>query len=110
VNGLGPVNVSYPWYDDDGKLKQIAVGGASYDYTFGYDSMGRFQFIFPTGNNNALFQYSYDAASNETQRYNWTNSVAQIYNRDSLNRLRDLRNRVDSYLSHSPFIDVYVGY
>jgi RHS repeat-associated protein len=87
VNGLGTANVSYPLYDDDGKLKQISVPGGGYDYTFRYDNMGRFQFIYPTGNNNALFQYSYDAASNEIQRYNWTNSVAQIYNRDSLNRI-----------------------
>jgi RHS repeat-associated protein len=90
VNGVGvPVDVNHV-YDDDGKENHLWVPGASYDYTFAYDGMGRFQFIFPTGNNNALFQYSYDAASNETQRYNWANSVAQIYNRDELNRISRL--------------------
>jgi RHS repeat-associated protein len=87
VTGLGAKNVTYPWYDDDGRLKRIFLAGGGYDFSFGYDGMGRFQFIFPTGNNNALFQYSYDAASNETQRYNWPNRVAQIYTRDALDRL-----------------------
>jgi RHS repeat-associated protein len=87
VTGLGAKNVTYPWYDDDGRLKRIFLAGGGYDYTFGYDGMGRFEFIYPTGNNNALFQYSYDAASNETQRFNWPNRVAQIYTRDALNRL-----------------------
>jgi RHS repeat-associated protein len=33
------------------------------------------------------FQYYYDAASNETQRYCATNGVAQTYGRDALNRM-----------------------
>ena len=86
MTGLGIKNVNYPSYDDDGQVKQISVDGASYNYTFGYDDAA-IAIYFPTGNPNALFQYSYDAASNEIQRYSWTNSVAQMYNRDELNRI-----------------------
>jgi RHS repeat-associated protein len=55
--------------------------------------MGRFSTISPTGSGTA-FQYSYDAASNETQRYNFLNGgVTQIYTRDALNRMsqRDVK-------------------
>jgi RHS repeat-associated protein len=87
VNGLGTANVSYPLYDDDGKLKQISVPGASYDYTFDYDpTYGRFETIKPTSGSVA-FKYYYDTASNEIHRDNLLNSVTQIYNRDSLNRI-----------------------
>ena len=88
VTGLGTKDVAYPSYDDDGRLTQMSVSGVSpaYDYTFSYDDMRRLKFIFPSGNQNALFQYSYDLASNETQRYNWQNRVAQIYTPDALNR------------------------
>jgi len=88
VTGLGTKDVAYPTYDDDGRLTQMSVSGVSpaYDYTFSYDDMRRLKFIFPTGNQNALFQYSYDVASNVTQRYNWQNRVAQIYTPDALNR------------------------
>ncbi len=90
VNGVGNMrDVNYPNYDDDGKLLRVFVTGASpaYDYIFSYDNMGRFEKIFVTGNPNVQFQYSYDAASNETQRYNWTNHIAQNYVPDSLNRM-----------------------
>lgn len=85
VNGLAAAkNVDYE-YDDDGKQRHLYVNGASYDYTFSYDAMGRFEKISLTGGSNA-FQYYYDPASNETRRYNWINSVDQVYPRDSLNR------------------------
>jgi RHS repeat-associated protein len=85
VNGLGPVNVSYPWYDDDGKLKRVFVPGATYDYTYDYDTMGRFWTISTGGS--VAFKYHYDDASNETQRDNLLNGVIQIYNPDNLNRI-----------------------
>jgi RHS repeat-associated protein len=88
VNGLASKSVNYE-YDDDGKQRHMWVTPAptpSYDYTFSYDAMGRFEKISPTGGA-AAFQYYYDAASNETRRYNWINSVDQTYPRDSLNRL-----------------------
>ena len=44
VIGLGIKNVTYPLYDDDGKVKQISAAGV-YDYTFGYDAAGRFETI-----------------------------------------------------------------
>jgi RHS repeat-associated protein len=87
VNGLGTISVNYPTYNDDGKLTRMNVTGVSdYDYTFSYDAMGRFEKIFIT-NSSQLFQYYYDAASNETQRNNVYDGVQQIYPRDDLNRM-----------------------
>jgi RHS repeat-associated protein len=88
VTGLGTKDVAYPSYDDDGRLTQMSVSDVSpaYDYIFSYDDMRRLKFIFSTGNQSALFQYSYDVASNVAQRYNWQNRVAQIYTPDALNR------------------------
>jgi RHS repeat-associated protein len=73
----------------------------TYDYTFSYDDMGRFETIEPTGGSVA-FQYHYDAASNEVQRDNVFNGVQQIYPRDNLNRMLyvDLSNG----LSHEGYI------
>jgi len=87
VNGLGTISVNYPTYNDDGKLTRMNVTDVSdYDYTFSYDAMGRFEKIFIT-NSSQLFQYYYDAASNETQRNNVYDGVQQIYPRDDLNRM-----------------------
>jgi RHS repeat-associated protein len=86
VIGLGIKNVTYPLYDDDGRLKQISLSGV-YDYTFGYDAAGRFETISAGGS--TKFQYAYDAASNETHRYTYLSGVTidQVYARDSLNRM-----------------------
>jgi YD repeat-containing protein len=87
ITGLGIKTVTYPLYDDDGKVKQLSAASV-YDYTFGYDAAGRFETI-STGPS-VKFQYAYDAASNETDRYaNLPNNVRiqQHYNRDSLNRM-----------------------
>ena len=86
VSGLGIKNVTYPLYDDDGKVKQISAAGV-YDYTFGYDAAGRFETISTGGS--IKFKYAYDAASNETHRYTYLSGVTidQIYGRDSLNRM-----------------------
>jgi RHS repeat-associated protein len=91
VNGLAAKDVNYVTYDNDGKLTRMTVTGASYDYTFSYDLMGRFEKILPTGGGTA-FQYYYDVASNETERRNFmTNpNVRQIYTPDSLNRMSRL--------------------
>ena len=89
VTGLGTISVNYPTYNDDGKLTRMYVTGVpDYDYTFSYDAMGRFEKIYIT-NSVQLFQYQYDAASNEIERDNvyipsW---VKQIYPRDDLNRM-----------------------
>jgi RHS repeat-associated protein len=91
VSGLGSAkSVNYPAYDNDGRLAQMTVTGASYDYTYSYDAAGRFEKIRLTSNGSVLFQYAYDAASNETDRYaNLPNNVQiqQHYSRDSLNRM-----------------------
>jgi RHS repeat-associated protein len=87
--GVYPVYVNYPSYDDDGRLTRMNVSGVStYDFTYSYDAMGRFEKIFVT-NGGQLFQYYYDAASNETERDNVTsNGVNQVYPRDALNRMQ----------------------
>lgn len=91
VTGLSTKNVTYPWYDNDGKLKRIFLGGGGYDYTFSYDAMGRFETITPTGGS-AAFRYVYDAASNERERHRFSGQidVGQFYDRDSLNRVAHL--------------------
>jgi RHS repeat-associated protein len=92
VNGIGNTKtVNYPSYNDDGKLLSMNAGGLSpaYDYSFSYDTMGRFEKITPAGGSVA-FQYYYDSASNETQRYSWANHIAQIYVPDELDRKKSV--------------------
>lgn len=86
VIGLGIKDVSYPQYDDDGRVTRLSVAGV-YDYTFGYDAMGRFETISTGGS--LKFRYVYDPASNETDRYAYFNgnTIDQIYGRDSLDRM-----------------------
>jgi RHS repeat-associated protein len=87
IVGFGTMSVNYPTYDADGRLTRMNVSGVTdYDYTFSYDAMGRFEKIFIT-NSVQLFQYHYDAASNENQRDNLYNGVTQVYPRDELNRM-----------------------
>src|SRR5262249_32415439 len=86
--GLYPVYVNYPSYDDDGRLTRMYVSGVTgYDFTYSYDATGRFEKIFIT-NGAQLFQYHYDAASNETERDNLYNGVNQFTPRDDLNRMK----------------------
>jgi RHS repeat-associated protein len=86
VTGLGAKNVTYPVYDDDGRVKQIQLAG-TYDYTFGYDPMGRFETISSAGS--VAFRYAYDLASNVAHRYTYFNSITldQYTPPDSLNRI-----------------------
>jgi RHS repeat-associated protein len=90
VTGLGSTkSVNYPPYDDDGRLTGVNVTGATYNYTYGYDTAGRFWTISP-GGGSVLFKYEYDPASNETHRYAYLpNSTTNdhVYARDSLNRM-----------------------
>ena len=66
-------------------------GVSGYDYTFGYDEMGRFETIAPT-NQSIAFQYYYDPASNEIQRRNYLGNpdLDQFYHRDNLSRIWQL--------------------
>lgn len=91
VGSLGSKDVQYG-YDATSKQTRLYLTSAGYDYTFDYDPMVRFWTIKPTGSS-ASFTYSYDVASNETQRLNNINSVAQVYSRDNLSRMsrRDLK-------------------
>jgi RHS repeat-associated protein len=87
VTGLGTKTIQYPSYDNDGRLTRMYVSEASgYDFTYSYDTTGRFEKIFLT-NSSQLFQYRYDAASNETERDNIPNGVNQFSPRDALNRM-----------------------
>ncbi len=90
VSGLALKDVEYLYTKT--KQTRLSVTGASYDYTFGYDAMGRFETIKPTGGA-VSFQYKYDAASNEVERDNLLNSVNQFYGRDNLSRMtqRDVK-------------------
>jgi RHS repeat-associated protein len=92
VYGLGSKTVTYA---SDGAGKRTALGIATTDYQFAYhyDTLGRLDQILNTTNTangpsaSLWFQYSYDEASNQTQRYCPMNGVAQIYNRDELGRI-----------------------
>jgi RHS repeat-associated protein len=89
VTGLGINSVNYPAYDADGRLTQMNITGASYNYIYGYDGAGRLTTITPFGRS-VQFQYAYDASSNETDRYAYLpNNVTihQVYGRDSLDRM-----------------------
>jgi RHS repeat-associated protein len=92
VTGLGSTkDVYYATYNADGNLTRMNVAGVSpsYDYTFGYDPMGRFETIAPNGGSVA-FKYAYDNASNVTHRYTTlpgSVTVDQSTPHDSLNRI-----------------------
>jgi RHS repeat-associated protein len=86
VAGLATKDVNYQ-YDEDGKMSRMYVTGAGYDYTFTYDGAGRFWKIFTTGSGTPDYMYTYDDASNETQRFSYANLMAQNYSRDALNRM-----------------------
>jgi RHS repeat-associated protein len=105
VGTLGNKDVQYA-YDAAGKDTRLYLTSASYDYTFSYDPMGRFEKIFATGSSSPSFQYYYDLASNETQRFNYSNSVAQSYTRDNLNRM----SRRDVTLSANTISSEIYGY
>ena len=91
VNGIeASVDVNHG-FDNDGKENHLWVTPArspADDYTYGYDTMGRFETITPTGSNLA-FQDDYDAASNEIQRHNYLSNpqLDQFYYRDELDRM-----------------------
>ena len=102
--GIAAKSVNYPTHDDDGRLLRMYVSGAlGYDFTYSYDAMGRFENIFTT-NGVQLFQYRYDAASNEIERDNMFNGVNQLYPRDELNRITNWDVRTgNSTLGHEGY-------
>ena len=103
VTGLALAkSVNYE-YDDDGKVTRMYVSYVTgYDFTYSYDTMGRFEKIFLT-NSAQLFQYRYDAASNETERDNLYNGVNQLYPRDSLNRMQYMDVIKGTTLAHEGY-------
>jgi RHS repeat-associated protein len=98
ITGLAAKSVNYFYNGDGNQTRMYVSGGIGYDYTFGYDGMGRFETITPTGGSVA-FQYYYDTASNETKRSNVLNTADQIYTRDNLNRISrlDLKNSTGTF-------------
>lgn len=95
VNGLPTKTIEYQ-SDGAGKAIGMGIAGTDYQFAYQYDAIGRFEQILnvqntPNGTTKSLwYQYSYDAASNETQRYCPMNGVAQIYHRDEVGRIHTL--------------------
>lgn len=83
---LGDRDVNYA-YDLDGHLARLSIPGTDYDRTYGYDEVGRLQFIRNMADNALWFRYWYDASSNEVARYCGLNNTTQSYSRDALNRV-----------------------
>src|SRR5207237_9250763 len=52
-----------------------------------YYATGRFEKLLGTSTKQLFYQYTYDAASNETARLNLYNGVVQKYTPDALNRM-----------------------
>jgi RHS repeat-associated protein len=96
VYGLGAKTMTYG-SDGAGKRTTMGVAGTDYQFAYQYDTLGRLEQILnvdnaPGGATQSLwYQYSYDAASNQTQRYCPMNGVAQNYTRDALGRLGTLK-------------------
>jgi RHS repeat-associated protein len=82
--------------DAAGRRTAMGLAGTNYQFAYSYDTLGRLDQLLnvqnsPTGPTTSLwFQYSYDAASNQTQRFCAMNGVAQMYHRDELGRIDDL--------------------
>jgi YD repeat-containing protein len=95
VYGLGAKTVSYG-SDGAGKRNALGIIGTDYQFAYQYDPLGRLEQILnvqssATGAVQSLwYQYSYDAASNQTERYCPMNGIAQIYSRDQLGRIDTL--------------------
>jgi RHS repeat-associated protein len=70
--------------------------GTDYQFAYQYDTLGRLEQILNVQNSpdattkSLWYQYAYDAASNQIQRYCPINGVAQNYQRDELGRVKDL--------------------
>lgn len=95
VYGLGPKTVSFG-SDGAGKVTAMSLVGTDYQFAYQYDTLGRFEQILnvqdtPGGVTKSLwYQYLYDAASNETQRFCPMNGLTQLYERDPLGRIKTL--------------------
>jgi RHS repeat-associated protein len=96
VYGLGAKTVSY---GSDGAGKRLAMGivGTDYQFAYHYDTLGRLDQLLDVQSSTSgpaaspWYQYSYDAASNQTQRLCTINGVAQMSDRDELGRIKDLK-------------------
>lgn len=87
------IDVGYQ-HDEDGRVKQIYVNDAGYDYTQRYDGMGRLWQISVTGG--ALqYQYTYDKASNVIRRSS-ANGAWIDYQPDAINRVGALKVNLPS--------------
>jgi RHS repeat-associated protein len=95
---VGAKTVTYA-YDGAGNRTAMGIVGTDYQFAYHYDSLGRLDQLLNVQNAGAnptaslWYQYSYDASSNETQRFCAINGVAQIYDRDELGRISDLTVR-----------------
>ena len=73
VIGLGIKDVTYPLYDDDGKVKQISAAGDLRLHIWLRCRRDGSRPFRPA--DSVKFQYAYDAASNETHRYLYLSGV-----------------------------------
>jgi RHS repeat-associated protein len=95
---FGAVGAKTVTYASDGAGKRTALGivGTDYQFAYHYDPLGRIDQLLNVQNagtspsTSLWYQYSYDSASNETQRFCTINGVAQKYDRDELGRIGDL--------------------
>ena len=95
---VGPLLDVHYGYDNSNRLTSLTVTSpnhvtTNYSYTFGYDTIDRFNAI--SNASGQLFGYQYDAASNETHRTgtDLANGIDQVYTIDPyVNRIdeRDL--------------------
>lgn len=78
-------------HDDDGRVTRINIPSA-YDYSQAYDPLGRLWQI--KSGTTVQHQYSYDKASNVTQRSNLVTGASMDYVPDAMNRIHDLKINV----------------
>ena len=83
VTGFGSYDVQYT-YDSDGRLTRTVIPSA-HDASQSYDARGRLWKIYDPYRPDML-EYTYDAASNVTQRKNYLNNSTLDFPRDDFNR------------------------
>lgn len=85
VAGCATMDVTYT-RNNDGRVTQVDVPTDNYNTMIDYDSMGRVWHVHDKWRPN-MIEYTYDAASNVTQRYNYLNNTTLGLPRDNLGRL-----------------------
>jgi RHS repeat-associated protein len=97
-------------YDAANERTRMYVSGASYDVSFGYDSMGRLQKVANTADPKVVWvEYSYDRGSNVTHRLNKLSNVDQDYGTfDAVNRMTQRELKING--NRMSVSDAYEAY